>query len=241
MKDKGKEVDVVAKESEKVDEARRKTGTIATQLVPETEIRAIAGTENKGRRTRSKGKAGDGMSGQGKLPPSLELLPSELPIDPSAPSLTTSKPLSYTTAKWTLMQHYSVLLAGADKAAKEALSHEWTRGAMMAKDQSVCKNLDDVSLNELMTQAAVQCNIFWSESRASEAEEKEKKARDEAKLYRSQLIAMEQNHVRAHNEATAYKAKAEAATEALNAKDAKIASLIDDIRNLTNDKSNLEQ
>ncbi|GAB2272931.1 hypothetical protein Dimus_007745 [Dionaea muscipula] len=49
-----------------------------------------------------------------------------------------------------------VLLASDDKATKEAMRYEWTRGAMTTKDQRVCKNLDDVSLNQLMTQVAIQ-------------------------------------------------------------------------------------
>ncbi|GAB2296134.1 hypothetical protein Dimus_030267, partial [Dionaea muscipula] len=56
VEDKGKGVTVVAMESKKVDEARRKTGTIVTQLVPEMKIRATGGAENEGRRARSKGK-----------------------------------------------------------------------------------------------------------------------------------------------------------------------------------------
>ncbi|GAB2284202.1 hypothetical protein Dimus_018668, partial [Dionaea muscipula] len=63
-----------------------------------------------------------------------------LPIDPSS---TTSQLLAYETAKWTLMPYHNMLLAGTDKAAKEAMRHEWKRGVMTAKDQSIWKNLDD--------------------------------------------------------------------------------------------------
>ncbi|GAB2270649.1 hypothetical protein Dimus_005528 [Dionaea muscipula] len=131
---------------------------------------------------------------------------------------------------------------GADKAVKEAIRHEWMWGAMTVKYQSISKNLDDVSLNQLMTQVAIQkekstsipssmkANLYRSPTRkprnipyerTAEAEE-EKKARDEAKLCRSQLTTMEQNHVKAHNAAAEYKGKVEAAASALKKKDAKL-------------------
>ncbi|GAB2265606.1 hypothetical protein Dimus_000646 [Dionaea muscipula] len=77
-------------------------------------------------------------------------------VDEANLTIAPQLPLAYATAKWTLLSHHSVLLAGTDKAAKKALRHEWTRGSMTAKDQSVCKNLDNVSFNQLMTQATVQ-------------------------------------------------------------------------------------
>ncbi|GAB2290075.1 hypothetical protein Dimus_024366 [Dionaea muscipula] len=140
----------VALEPVKVDEANL---TVAPQLVLEAVVQKKF---EAGRNTRSKGKTGDKKYGKGKQPPFLQLPPSALQIDPSASSSITTQHFSYATTKWTPMPHHSVLLAGADNAVKESMRHEWTRAAMMAKDQSVYKNIGDVGLNQLMTQAVIQ-------------------------------------------------------------------------------------
>ncbi|GAB2297542.1 hypothetical protein Dimus_031640, partial [Dionaea muscipula] len=93
VEDKGNEVAMVAKDSKKVDRANL---IVAPQLVPEAMVQQKF---EDGRKTRSKGKTGDEKSGQGKLPLSLKLSPTILPIDHSTPSPTTSQPPSICNCK----------------------------------------------------------------------------------------------------------------------------------------------
>ncbi|GAB2275623.1 hypothetical protein Dimus_010380, partial [Dionaea muscipula] len=64
------------------------------------------------------------------------------------------RPLTYHSPKWKIIPQHSVVLTSEDSEEKEALRHEWTRGAMTVKDVVVVAKLYDDSLNQLMTVVA---------------------------------------------------------------------------------------
>ncbi|GAB2286224.1 hypothetical protein Dimus_020646 [Dionaea muscipula] len=91
------------------------------------------------------------------LPPQLELPPQLLPIDPA-----TAQPpqkISFSSPRWKIMPHHSIIKPRPDKEAHEALRLEWARGAMTAKDVEVATGLSDEEISQHITASVVKVII----------------------------------------------------------------------------------
>ncbi|GAB2270845.1 hypothetical protein Dimus_005709, partial [Dionaea muscipula] len=102
--------DVAKKRSEAIGEESGKDVTDAMAVIPVEMMEerrekpvAVAEKEEHGKKINGKGKVGDGKSGKDVLPPSLH------PIIPSSARLAAPQVLSYSTPKWHVLPHHSML------------------------------------------------------------------------------------------------------------------------------------